>query len=130
MAGQERDVKKMNKKVIESCVDAFFPPGGPINISGSEAGLVQYYENTVQSSPKTQRILLKLLIVFIQYIPLIIGPTRKRFSSLTQVQREATLTKMSVSNIYFVRTCFLSLRMLLCIGYIDNKNVASIIFDR
>jgi hypothetical protein len=120
----------MNRKVIAACADAFFPPFGPIPISGTDANLVNFFEDSVLHAPKLQASLLKLLILFVQYLPLILGPTRKRFTSLSQKQREETLSKMSLSNFAFLRTCFQSLRMIFCMGYFEDKRVSRLIFKQ
>lgn len=109
--------------IVAACADALFPRGGPIPLSGTEAGLVLYMDNNLRQLPASTRALVRLLFVFIEHGPWIFGP-RPRFTRQSQEQRIATLEAMAVSRIYVARIAFLSMRTLLSMGYLANPSVA------
>jgi len=109
--------------IVAACADALFPRGGPIPLSGTEAGLVLYMDNNLRRMPTSTRALVRLLFVFIEHGPWVLG-LRPRFTHQTQAQRIDTLEAMAVSRIYFSRIAFLSMRTLLSMGYLANSAVA------
>jgi hypothetical protein len=109
--------------IVAACADALFPHGGPIPLSGTEAGLVLYMDNNLRRLPTSTRALVRLLFVFIEHGPWILG-LRRRFTRQTQEQRIDTLATMAVSRLYFSRVAFLSMRTLLSMGYLANSAVA------
>lgn len=109
--------------IVAACADAFFPPGGPIPISGTAAGLVAYFDEYVARLPKGQALLVRLLLFFIEHAPWIFGPSRTRFSSLGIDARVAVLQRMHESPIYFRRIAFLSMRTILTMGYLAHPEV-------
>lgn len=110
--------------IVAACADAFFPPGGPIPLSGSEAGLVEYMDDYVRRLPEGQALLVRLLLEFIEHGPWVFGPKRVRFTSLGERDREAVLESMRTSPIYFRRIAFLSMRTMLTMGYLAHPKVA------
>ena len=109
---------------LAAAADAFFPPGGPIPVSGSDAGAVRYFDNYMRRARPAQRFLTRLLFAFTEYSPLWFGPVRKRFSRLTLEQRIAFLDRAFTSSIYFRRVTFISLRGLMTMAYLANNEVA------
>ena len=109
--------------IVAACADALFPRGGPIPLSGTEAGLVHYIDNHLRRLPSSTRALVRLLFVFIEHGPWVFG-MHARFTRQTQEQRITTLQRMAVSQRYFSRVAFLSLRTLLSMGYLANSAVA------
>lgn len=110
--------------ILAACADTFFPPGGPIPLSGTDAGLVEYFDGYFERLPDTQRVLVRLLLFFIEHAPWVFGPRRKRFSSLPLADRLRVLEAMRTSPIYFRRIAFLSMRTMLTMGYLANPAVA------
>ena len=101
-----------------------FPAGGPIPLSGTEAGLVAYVDRYVARAPGAMRPLMRLLFQFIEHSPWIFGPRRARFTHLSQAARSAAFSSMAQSRVYFRRVAFLSLRTMLSMGYLANEHVA------
>lgn len=110
--------------IVAAAADALFPAGGPIPVSGSDAGLVGYIDGYVRRSPPRYRSLIRLLFAFIELVPWVLGPRRTRFTRLAQADREETLARLARSDVYFLRAAFLSLRTMLSMGYIANDAVA------
>jgi hypothetical protein len=111
--------------IVAACADAFFPPGGAIPVSGTQAGLVAYMDAYVGRLDRRGRFLVGLLLTLIQLGPFVFGPRPRRFSRLSLEHRLAMLGRMATSNIYFLRVAFLSMRTMLTMGYLSNPAVAS-----
>lgn len=110
--------------IVAACADTFFPPGGPIPLSGSDAKLVEYFERYFARLPEGQRLLVRLLVWFIEHGPWVFGPRRVRFSDLNERDRLVVLERMRTSPIYFRRISFLSMRTILTMGYLAHPEVA------
>ncbi|WP_437681320.1 gluconate 2-dehydrogenase subunit 3 family protein [Sorangium sp. So ce131] len=119
-----RALTAKERSIVAACADALFPPGGPIPLSGTEAGLVDYMERYVARSPRALRPYLRLLLHVVELSPLFFGPRRARFTRLCQADRIAVLAAMAQSRIYLRRVTFLSLRTVLSMGYLANEKVA------
>jgi hypothetical protein len=117
-------LSEKERAILAACADALFPPGGPIPLSGTEAGVVEYMERYVARAPPATRRLIRLLFHFVEHGPWVFGPCRARFTRLTHEQRCAALDRMAHSPIYFRRVAFLSLRTMLSMGYLANGDVA------
>lgn len=110
--------------IVSAFADALFPAGGPIPLSGTEAGLVRYLDTYVRRSPPSMRLLIRLLLVFVEHNTWLFGPQPVRFTRMRPAERVAALEHMSKSSIYFRRVAFLSLRTMLSMGYLANAAVA------
>ncbi len=109
---------------VAAAADAFFPAGGPIPVSGAEAGAVRYFDGYLRRSRRTQRFLMRLLFAFTELGPLVFGLRRRRFSRLTVAERLVFLAEAAQSRIYFRRVAFISLRALMTMAYLANDDVA------
>jgi hypothetical protein len=78
----------------------------------------------VRRSPGHMRVLIRLLLAFIEHGPWIFGPRRVRFTRLRPHERVAALEDMARSSIYFRRLSFLSIRTILSMGYLAHGPVA------
>lgn len=110
-------MRKNEQTVVAACADAMFPPAGPIPVSGTQAGLVAYVDGYLLGLPRTQRLLVRLLFLFIQLSPWLFGPRRTRFTRLTPADRIRVFKDMAVSAVYFRRVAFLSMRAIMTMGY-------------
>ncbi|KYF82019.1 hypothetical protein BE20_33070 [Sorangium cellulosum] len=119
-----RALSVRERAIVAACADALFPAGGPIPLSGTEAGLVEYMERYVARTPRPLRPYMRLLLHFVELSPCVFGPRRARFTRLPQADRIAVLASMSQSCIYLRRVTFLSLRTMLSMGYLANEKVA------
>jgi len=110
--------------VVLAVADAYYPPHGPIPISGTEAGLLPYFDAYVRRSAHRQRFLIRLLLLFIQLSPLLFGPRRRRFTRLSHTDRLRFLDGAFTSRIYFRRVSFVSLRAVMTMAYLADPGVA------
>jgi hypothetical protein len=117
-------LSRREQALIAAVSDAFFPPAGPIPMSGCEAGLVRYFDGYLGRSDPRQRFLMRLLMLFTELSPVSFGPVHKPFTKLSQQQRMDFLQSASTSRIYFRRVAFVSLRALMTIAYLGKKDVA------
>lgn len=117
---------RRQQAIVGACADAFFPPGGAIPVSGTEAGLVKYMDTYVRRLDARGRFLVGLLFLFIELGPFVFGPRLRRFSKLSLPDRLAMLGGMGNSDIYFRRVAFLSMRTMLTMGYLSNPRVAGV----
>ena len=116
-------LNRCEQALVAAVADALFPPGGPIPLSGTQADILPYFDSYVQRSLPRQRLLMRLLLIFTEYSPLLFGPVRRRFTRLSQDERLEYLERSSVSNIYFRRIAFLSFRTLMTMAYLAHPEV-------
>jgi hypothetical protein len=119
-----RVLNRKEQAIAAACADALFPPGGPIPLSGTDAGLVAYMDAYYLRLPFGARSLCRLLLHFIEHSPWVFGPRFARFTRLRPEERIAALRDMQTSSIYFRRVAFLSMRAMLTMGYLANGEVA------
>lgn len=110
--------------IVAACADTLFPAGGPIPLSGTQAGLVAYFDRYVARLPEQQALLIRLLLWFVEHGPWVFGPRPVRFTSLPERDRLRVLEGMRTSPIYFRRIAFLSMRTMLTMGYLAHPEVA------
>jgi len=111
--------------IVTSFANAFFPPDGPIPLSGAEAEVPRYFDDYLKRSARVQRVLIRLLILYIELEPLIFGPRFSRFSRLSRADQIAALESAGTSSIYFRRVAFISLRALMTMAYLANATVST-----
>ncbi len=127
-----RSLNRREQKLIAAVADAYFPPGGPIPLSGTDAGIVPYFDRYMERSPKRTAFLMRLLIVFTEMSPFAFGSMRKRFTSLPHAEQIRHLSEAATSQVYFRRVSFVSLRALMTMAYLANDEVAkhmNMVFD-
>ena len=117
-------INPREQRVLTAVADAFFPPGGPIPLSGSEAGVTAYFDRYIGRSGTRQAFLMRLLLLFMDLSPVAFGPQRQLFSRLTLEERIAHLRDAFTSRIYFRRVSFISLRALMTMAYLADDQVA------
>jgi len=115
---------RKEQAIVAAFADALFPPGGPIPLSGTDAGLVAYVDRYVLGLPALPRLLVRLLFQSIEHGPWLFGPRRVRFTRLAQAERVTALGQMAESPIYFRRVSFLSMRAMMTMGYLAHPDVA------
>lgn len=115
---------RKEQAVVAACADALFPPGGPIPLSGTEAGLVAYMDRYLAGLPALPRLLGRLLFHSIEHGPWLFGPRRVRFTRLRPAERAVALAEMASSPRYFRRVSFLSMRAMMTMGYLAHPEVA------
>jgi hypothetical protein len=117
-------LSRREQAVIEAAGNAFFPPGGPIPISGSEAGVVKYFDGYVRRSSRRQVLLMRLLFTFTELAPLVFGPRHRRFTRLSRPEQLEHLRTAFTSRVYLRRVSFVSLRAIMTMAYLANEDVA------
>lgn len=110
--------------LVCAVANAFFPPDGPIPLSGCDAGLLEYFDGYVRRSSPTQTFLIRLLLAFTELGPLLFGPSRSRFTQLSHDEQLRFLDTAFTSRIYFRRVAFISLRAVMTMAYLGNDEVA------
>jgi hypothetical protein len=116
-------LNRKEQAIVSACADALFPPGGPIPVSGTEAGMIHYLDTYLGRLPRVPRLLVRLLLQSIEHGPWLFGPRPARFTRLRPVERVAVLRAMARSSIYFRRVSFLSLRTMMTMGYLAHPEV-------
>jgi hypothetical protein len=122
IAGSELSGKE--QAIVKAAADTFFPHGGTIPESGTEAGAVGYFGGLLAGAPFKTRFLIRMLLRFVEHGPWIFG-VRARFTSQSPEARVQTLREWSTSPIYFLRVSFQSLRALIGLAYLANEAVAA-----
>jgi hypothetical protein len=119
-----RNLSRKEQAILAAAADALFPSGGPIPLSGTDAGAVPYLDAYVGRVDRTQRALMRLLFQAVEHGPWLLGPRFARFTRLGVADRIAFLGKLAKSDLYFLRVIFLSLRVMLTMAYLANQDVA------
>lgn len=119
-----RNMSRKEQAILAAAADALFPPGGPIPLSGTEAGAIPYLDAYVGRVDRTQRALMRLLFQAVEHGPWLLGPRFARFTRLDAAERIAFLRRLAKSDLYFLRVIFLSLRVMLTMAYLANETVA------
>ena len=114
------------QELVCAVADTFFPPAGPIPVSGTEAGLLEYFDAYVRNSDRLQATLIHLLLTFTDMSPLLFGPRFARFSNLSDDDKLTFLQGAFTSNIYFRRISFVSIRAVMTMAYLSNDAVAKV----
>lgn len=117
-------LSRKEEAFLRACEEAFFPSGGPLP-SGDEAGVVPYFDRMIAELPQRQRMLIRLLFVFVEHGGLLFGPVRSRITRQSAEERIRTFRDWERSSIYFRRTAFLSLRTLMTMAYFDAPAVSA-----
>jgi hypothetical protein len=119
-----RNLSRKEQAILAAAADALFPPGGPIPLSGTDAGAIPYLDAYVGRVDRTQRALMRLLFQAVEHGPWLLGPRFSRFTRLDAADRIVFLGKLAKSDLYFLRVVFLSLRVMLTMAYLANDDVA------
>lgn len=109
--------------VLSACADALLPAGGPLPLSGTEAGVLPYFDQMLREIPNHHRNMIRLLLAFLEHGPWVFG-LHRRLTAQSPEGRVRTLRAWSTSRIYFLRASFLSVRTLLAMAYLSNAEVA------
>jgi len=117
-------LSRKEQAIVSACADALFPPGGPIPLSGTDAGLLAYMDVYVRRLPPLARLLVRLLFLSLEHGPWVFGPRPARFTRLRPAERIAVLRAMATSRMYFRRLSCLSLRAMMTMGYLAHPDVA------
>ena len=78
-----RNLSRKEQAILAAAADALFPPGGPIPLSGTDAGAIPYLDAYVGRVDRTQRALMRLLFQAVEHGPWVLGPRFSRFTRLT-----------------------------------------------
>ncbi len=110
--------------LVEAAANTFFAPGGPIPLSGSDAGTLSYFDAYFQRCPAHQQLLIRLLLLSTELGPLLFGPRPCRFTRLSHAHRTRFFEEAFSSWLYFRRLSFISLRAIMTMAYLANPEVA------
>lgn len=109
--------------IVAATADAFFPHGGAVPQSATEAGAVAYFSTLVSELPSGTRMLIRLLLRLVEHGPWVFRLAR-RFTRQTPEERVVSLRGWERSSIYFLRISFQSLRTLIGLAYLGNDKIA------
>ena len=119
-----RWLSRKEQAILAAAADALFPAGGPIPLSGTEAGALPYLDAYVGRVDASQRALMRLLFRAVEHGPWLLGPRFARFTRLDPPARIAFLRRLAKSDRYLLRVVFLTLRLMLTMAYLANAEVA------
>lgn len=126
-AGPTRVLTRPERALVVAAADAMFPRGGAIPPSASQAGVPEYVDAYVGRVPGPIRLLMRLLFLLVEHATLFFpapgGGGRRRFSSLSESQRQAALEGWRTSSLFPRRLVFTSLRAILCMAYLADPAV-------
>jgi len=112
---------------LAAAADAFYPPGGDVPPSGTEAGVPAYTDRYVATVPGSTRLLMRLLFFLVEhgtlFFPAPAPLGRRRFSALAAEQRVAALEGWRTSRFFPRRLVFSTLRAILTMGYFAHPPV-------
>lgn len=116
---------QMEQALVAAVADTMFPPDGLFPVSGTEAGVVRYFDAYLRRCHGQEVLLLHLLLFFTELSPVIFGPRPTTFSRLGPADRTKSLEGAFRSRIYFRRVAFTSLRALMTMAYFSHDEVAA-----
>ncbi len=112
---------------LSAAADALFPRGGPIEPSGTDAGVPEYVDRYLGEVPAKLSLLMRCLFLLFEHASFFVrAPGRggmRRFSSLSPEQRVAVLERWQRSRLFPMRLVFTSLRAILTMGYFASPEV-------
>jgi hypothetical protein len=112
---------------LRAASDAVFPSGGPIPLSGPEAGALAHVDRFLAGIAPRSRVLVRLLFFLIEHATLVFPAPGwdgiRRFSKLSLAQRQAVLDGWGRSRSAARRTVFQSLRAILTMAYFASPAV-------
>jgi hypothetical protein len=111
--------------VVAACAEALLPAGGAFTPSAVEVGVVEYFDNLLAEIPARQRSLLRLLLVLLEHASWLRG--RRRLTRQSLAERARTLEAWRHSRVYLLRSGFLSVRMLLTMGYLAHPAIQAVL---
>ncbi|MEM9695180.1 MAG: hypothetical protein AAGA56_21740 [Myxococcota bacterium] len=120
-------LSRREQEIVAAAANGYFPPDGPIPLSGVDAGMVAYFDLYLRRSAPRQRFLLHLLLVFIELSPFLLGPRRRRFSRSDRAARITYLEESASSSLYFRRLVFTSFRAIMTMAYFAHPDVLAAI---
>ncbi len=118
---RRRGLSRRERRTVAACADALLPPGGALPWSATQTGVVDYFAALVFEVPTRQRLLLRLLLIWLEYEPWL--ALRPRLTRQSAISRQRRLADWQASAIYLVRAAFTSLRTLITMGYLANPAV-------
>jgi len=110
--------------ILSACADALFPHGGPLPLSGTEAGVLPFFDSMLRQLPKQNRLLIRALLLLLEHGPWVVN-RRARLTRQAPEVRVDTLRSWSESRHYLLRTAFIGIRALLTMAYLENHDVAT-----
>jgi hypothetical protein len=109
---------------LDAAAEAMFPAGGAMALSGRDADLPRYVDRYFATLHGAKRTQIRLLLLFVEQSTIFFSAPaprgRRRFSALSEEQREAVLREWSASRLYLRRLIFTALRAVLTMGYLGH----------
>ncbi len=112
---------------LAGAADATFPPGGALEPSGTEAGVVEYVDRWLDALPRRNRSLIRALLFLMEHATLVFPAPGldgwRRFSVLRPEQQVTVLRGWARSRLPLRRVAFTSLRAVLAMAYLGSPAV-------
>ena len=121
---KSRRLSAREQALVLAAADTFFAQGGPIPLSGTEAGVLSYFDAYFERCPPHQQLLIRLLLLSTELGPLAFGPWPSRFTRLNSERRTRFFAEAFSSRLYFRRLSFISLRAIMTMAYLAHPEVA------
>lgn len=108
--------------ILIAVADTFFPPGGRLHLSGSEAGAVAFFDGMLRDAPWENRLRLRAALQLLEHGPWLVN-VRARLTRQSPAARLVTLRAWSESPSYLLRIACLGVRTLLAMAYLENSEI-------
>lgn len=114
---------KREAETLLSVASIIIPVGGNIKYSYADISIVEFVNNYLNGSPKDIQWLIRFNLWFIEYCSWIFNYRPSFFSTTHQHVREAIITKLQNSNLFFIRGIYLFISLLILIPFYNDKRV-------
>ena len=110
-------------RTLRAINDVLYPAGGTIPYSANEVGVCGYVDQYLARLESIQRLGVRLLLLFLEFAPLLFLRAKSRFSSLDVEHRQTFLEWMECSPVYFLRIALVSIRTIVGMGFLADERV-------
>ena len=107
--------------------DVLYPPGGAIPYGANEVGACEYVDDYLYNMKPKQQRMIRLLLLFLEWAPIVLLRATRRFSRLALDERRRFLEGLENSRLYFLRIVLISIRTIVGMAFLaDERVLASI----
>lgn len=114
---------RLERRVLEALVDRLFPGDGAVPVRGRDLEVARRVEAYLAQAPREVRLLIRLLLLQLEFGPPLLIRRVRRFTSLTPAEQERYLERWDGHPWYPLRGGFLLLKILTGVVYYDDPAV-------